>query len=103
MTDDLARLFAALADPTRLAVFEQIAAGAPMTATELSKQLPVSRQAISKHLSILDDAGLVERTRSGREVRFTARGEHLEEVVTWAAGIGAEWDARLARLRRTLG
>lgn len=95
-------MFAALADPTRLRLFERLAASGPATATELAREMPVSRQAVARHLSVLDEAGLVERSSSGREVRFAATPEHLDGVVAWVAGVGDEWDRRLERLRSVI-
>ncbi|HZD03509.1 MAG TPA: metalloregulator ArsR/SmtB family transcription factor, partial [Longimicrobiales bacterium] len=65
-------LFAALSDPTRRALFERLTARGPATATSLAAELPVSRQAVAKHLSALAAAGLVERTNVGREVHYSA-------------------------------
>lgn len=95
-------LFAALADPTRRAVFERLTEGGPASASKLAAEIPVSRQAIAKHLSTLDDAGLVERTTVGREVRYSARPAALSDVTSWVDRVGAAWDTRLARLKRTL-
>jgi DNA-binding transcriptional ArsR family regulator len=95
-------VFAALADPTRMELFERLAAVGPATATELARDLPVSRQAVAKHLGVLDEAGLVERSAHGREVRFVVTPGHLDEVVAWVTGVGSEWDQRLDRLRRAI-
>ncbi|HJR93067.1 MAG TPA: metalloregulator ArsR/SmtB family transcription factor [Acidimicrobiia bacterium] len=92
-------LFAALSDPTRRAVFERLTSQGPASATQLAAELPVSRQAVSKHLVALDEAGLVERTLVGREVRYSAVLEPLTDVTTWVSKVGDEWDARLQRLR----
>jgi DNA-binding transcriptional ArsR family regulator len=92
-------MLSALADPTRRDVFERLAGGGPATATELARFLPVSRQAVARHLAVLDEAGLVDRAAAGREVRFSARPEHLAEVVRWATDVGREWDRRMERLR----
>ncbi|MGH8928043.1 MAG: ArsR/SmtB family transcription factor [Acidimicrobiia bacterium] len=94
-------VFAALADPTRRDVLRRIAAD-PATATELARQLPISRQAISKHLNTLDEAGLVERTVSGREVRYSLRTERLTDVVGWVNEVGDAWDQRLSKLKARL-
>jgi DNA-binding transcriptional ArsR family regulator len=94
-------VFAALSDPTRLSVFETLASSGPSTATELARSLPVSRQAVAKHLGVLDDAGLVERSSAGREVRFAARPGNLGPAVDWIGQVGAG-DRRLERLRRVL-
>ncbi len=96
-------LFAALSDPTRLDIFEHLAASGPATATELAKTVPVSRQAVAKHLSVLDEVGLVERSQSGREVRYSAQPATLGSVVSWVGQVGNEWDQRLDRLRRVVG
>ena len=95
-------VFAALADSTRRDLLRRIGES-PATATELARRFPISRQAISKHLAALDDAGLVERTTAGREVRYSLRSERLDDVMGWVAEVGGEWDERLARLQRRLG
>jgi DNA-binding transcriptional ArsR family regulator len=95
-------VFAALADPTRRDLMRRIAES-PATATELARRLPISRQAVTKHLAVLDEAGLVERTTEGREVRYSLRSEKLDDLMGWVAEVGGEWDKRLARLRRRFG
>ena len=74
----------------------------PLTATTLAGELPISRQAIAKHLSLLRDAGLVHADRAGRETQFTAQPEALRDVAAWATATGQRWDDRLDRLRRQL-
>ncbi len=102
MSDDASGpVFGALADPTRRGILAAISAN-PATATELAGAMPISRQAVVKHLSALSEAGLVERERAGREVRYRISPEPLSEAVSWMAEVGGEWDERLARLRRTL-
>ena len=96
-------VFAALADPTRLEVLNRLARGGPATATELSASMPVTRQAVAKHLAALDAAGLVERQSAGREVRYTFDPGPLGEVVRWAEDVGDTWDRRLGRLSKSLG
>jgi DNA-binding transcriptional ArsR family regulator len=95
-------VFAALADPTRLEVLSRLANGGPATATELSAGMPISRQAVTKHLAALDAAGLVERHAAGREVRYTFDPEPLGDVVRWAENVGDTWDRRLGRLSRSV-
>ena len=95
-------VFAALADPTRLEVLNRLARGGPATATELSAAMPISRQAVAKHLAALDAAGLVERQASGLEVRYTFDPEPLGDVVRWAEDVGDKWDGRLGRLSQSL-
>jgi DNA-binding transcriptional ArsR family regulator len=93
-------LFAALADRTRRTILRAVAERGPVTATSLADALPVSRQAVAKHLALLRGAGLVAAERSGRETRFTAVTEPLEDLAAWAEATGHRWDDRLARLRR---
>ena len=92
-------VFAALADPTRRAVLRDVAKQGPVTATELAGRHPVSRQAVAKHLAVLQEAGLVVPERSGRENRFTASVGPLGTAERWLADAGAAWDDRLGRLQ----
>jgi DNA-binding transcriptional ArsR family regulator len=94
-------LFSALSDPTRRTVFERLTSKGPASASSLASEMPVSRQAIAKHLRLLDEAGLVEKTRFGREVRYTARVQPLKDVTSWLEDVGAAWDDRLRRLRES--
>ena len=81
-------VFGALADDTRRTVFVRVAAGGQATASELARDLPVTRQAVAKHLSLLAGAGLVESKRVGRETRFHARSEPLSDAIDWMATRG---------------
>lgn len=94
-------LLAALADPTRRAVFERLNSAGPASASKLAAELPVSRQAIAKHLNLLDSVGLVDRAEAGREVVYSARVTPLRDVAVWLETVGDEWDARLERLKRS--
>ncbi len=94
-------LLAALADPTRRAVFERLNSEGPASASKLATELPISRQAIAKHLNLLDSVGLVDRREEGRQVVYSARVAPLRDVATWLETVGDEWDTRLERLRRT--
>jgi DNA-binding transcriptional ArsR family regulator len=96
-------VFAALADPTRRSILRAVADRGPVTATALSDGLPISRQAVAKHLGLLRHAGLVAADRAGRETRFVAVGAPLGDLATWAEQTGRRWDDRLARLRDRLG
>jgi DNA-binding transcriptional ArsR family regulator len=96
---DLDAVFAALADPTRRDVVRCLA-DAPATATELSARVPVSRQAVVKHLSTLERAGLVDAARDGRNVRYRLTPAGFTDAVAWMTEVGAAWDKRLAALRR---
>ena len=90
MSDPLGQVFGALADPSRRQVIGYLSARGTATATELTGELPMTRQAVAKHLATLADAGLVESERQGRETRY-----RLTET-------GAEWDDRLDNLRQHL-
>ena len=96
-------VFSALADPTRRSVMQRVAERGSATATELAAELPITRQAVAKHLGALEDAGLVAASRLGRETRFTLTPAPLADVVAWLADVGAAWDRRLAGLERHLG
>ena len=102
MTDLTGRVFDALADPNRRYVLEVLAGRETATATELATELPVTRQAVAKHLAALSDAGLVESRRAGRETRYELTPAPLAEAMDWMASVGAQWDTRLAALRRHL-
>jgi DNA-binding transcriptional ArsR family regulator len=95
-------VFAALADPTRRSILRAVAERGPVTATTLSDGLPISRQAVAKHLSLLRRAGLVVADRAGRETQFVAVGVPLEDLAAWADETGRRWDDRLTRLRERL-
>ena len=99
---DPGRVFEALADPNRRYVVQALAERDDATATELAAELPVTRQAVAKHLAALSDAGLVESRRAGRETRYELTPEPLGAAMDWMADVGADWDARLAALRRHL-
>jgi DNA-binding transcriptional ArsR family regulator len=100
VADDVHEVLAALADPTRRRVLDAVAARGEATATALAAELPVSRQAIVKHLAVLDRAGLVSGRRHGREMRYSVRPEQLDVTARWMSARAAEWDVRLARLKR---
>jgi ArsR family transcriptional regulator, cadmium/lead-responsive transcriptional repressor len=93
-------LWAAVADPTRQRLLDALLARGDATATELAGELPVTRQAVAKHLAVLDRAGLVERRRQGREVRYAIRPEQLDAATRRLAQVAAHWDERLARIKR---
>jgi DNA-binding transcriptional ArsR family regulator len=93
------QVFSALSDPTRRRLFTRLADRGPATATELAAELPVSRQAVVKHLDALRAAELVTSVREGREVRYTVTPAPLADAVGWIADVGAQWDTRLATLQ----
>lgn len=92
-------VFAALADPTRRQVIRALSEQGPATATGLAANLPVTRQAVTKHLSALANAGLVTSSRRGREKLYQISPRPLTDAVSWMADLGARWDERLAALR----
>lgn len=94
-------LLAALADPTRRAVFERLNDRGPASASQLADELPVTRQAISKHLNLLDSVGLVDRREHGREVIYSAQVAPLADVKSWLEDVGNTWDSRLERLKQS--
>jgi DNA-binding transcriptional ArsR family regulator len=96
-------VFVALSDPTRRHLVEALAAEPGATATGLAATLPISRQAVAKHLKLLGEAGLVSRQRRGREARFELETAPLAEAVAWMGTVAAEWDEGLGRLRGVLG
>jgi DNA-binding transcriptional ArsR family regulator len=93
-------VFAALADGTRRAVLRTVVADGPITATAIAGDLPVSRQAIAKHLQILQSAGLVHAERAGRESRYEASAGSMRPAVDWIDATDAAWSRRLADLTR---
>lgn len=99
---EVGAVFAALADPTRRHLVEALAAEPGATATRLAADLPISRQAVAKHLSTLGAAGLISGRRSGREIRFELEARRLADAAGWIAAVGSEWDGRLERLRGLL-
>jgi DNA-binding transcriptional ArsR family regulator len=96
------QVFAALADRTRRDVIELIGSSGEASATQLARELPVSRQAINKHLASLAAAGLVADRRAGREVLYRLTPAPMSEAMGWMTAVGAEWDDRLAALKRHL-
>jgi DNA-binding transcriptional ArsR family regulator len=92
-------VFFALGDETRLSVVTKLGAGAALSATALSQDAEVTRQAIAKHLSVLEEAGLVTHEKQGREVLYVLESKRLEQAQTFLEGISAGWDRAIARLR----
>ena len=91
-------LWSAIGDPTRRRMVDLLLAGGG-SATTLSEQLPVTRQAVTKHLVVLDRVGLVHVTPHGRERRYEVDQAQLARAVAQLAAVGATWDARLQRIR----
>ena len=101
--DAMVDLFAALADPTRQQLLDILAARGGATATALAAGLPISRQAVVKHLAVLERAGLVVGQRRGREVRYSVQPARLNAATRWLADRAAFWDAHLAAIKRLAG
>ncbi|MHB1469234.1 MAG: ArsR/SmtB family transcription factor [Solirubrobacteraceae bacterium] len=95
-------VFAALADPTRRHVVSLLSERPSVTASALAAELPISRQAIAKHLAALVDARLLVAAHHGRETRYRLTPQPLDDAARWLAQTGARWDERLARLGHAL-
>ena len=97
---DVPELWAAVADPTRRRILSDLLARGEASATTLAGDLPVTRQAVTKQLALLDRAGLVERTRRGREVNYSVRPVQLRAASRALAEVAAEWDERLRSIKQ---
>jgi ArsR family transcriptional regulator, cadmium/lead-responsive transcriptional repressor len=93
-------LWSAVGDPTRRRLLDRLLSDGAGTATSLSEHVPVTRQAVAKHLDVLDRAGLVHATAVGREKRYRVDDAQLARAVAQLASVGATWDARLRRIKR---
>jgi DNA-binding transcriptional ArsR family regulator len=104
MSDPIGPVFAALADPTRRHVVETLVREGSTSVPALNAALPISRQAIAKHLAALGEAGLIERAAAdrGREVRYRLRPGALAPASAWLDETAAAWDDRLQRLKKTV-
>lgn len=97
-------VFAALADPTRRHIVEALTRAETVSVPALTSALPITRQAIAKHLATLHTAGLIERSPAGdgREVRYRLRAHALDPATEWLRKTDAAWDRRLSRLKRSV-
>jgi DNA-binding transcriptional ArsR family regulator len=93
-------LWSAVGDPTRRRMLDLLLLDGTGTATSLSEQLPVTRQAVAKHLAVLDRAGLVQGTQAGRERRYRVDDARLARAAAQLADVGSSWDGRLRRIAR---
>lgn len=93
-------LWSAVGDPTRRRMLDLLITAGPGTATSLSEHLPVTRQAVAKHLGVLDRVGLVNVTQSGREMRYHVDDAQFARAVAQLSAVGAGWDARLRRIKQ---
>jgi DNA-binding transcriptional ArsR family regulator len=97
---DTATLVAAVTDPMRRQVLDLLLDQGEATATALAERLPISRQGVSKHLTVLDHVGLVDRRKSGRELLFHVNVERLDRATRSLSDLADTWDKRLARIKR---
>ena len=93
-------LWSAVGDPTRRRMLDLLLTDGGGTATTLSERLPVTRQAVAKHLGVLDRVGLVHATPAGREKRYRVDQDQLARAVAQLTAVGDTWDARLQRIKR---
>ena len=93
-------LWSAIGDPTRRRMLDLLLIEGDGTATTLGQQLPVTRQAVAKHLGVLDRVGLVRATSVGRERRYRVDDAQLARAVAQLSSVGSAWDARLQRIKR---
>ncbi|MBC7593851.1 MAG: winged helix-turn-helix transcriptional regulator [Kineosporiaceae bacterium] len=93
-------LWSAIGEPTRRRILDLLLADGDGTATSLSEQMPVTRQAVAKHLGVLDRVGLVRVTPAGREMRYRVDDAQLARAVAQLSTVGATWDARLRRIKQ---
>jgi DNA-binding transcriptional ArsR family regulator len=96
--EDPDEVFAALADPTRRRLLDQLSSEGPLSATDLAGNYPVSRQAVVKHLNALAAAGLLRPERRGREVLYGVVPGSLGRATDWLTDVGSRWDRRLGAL-----
>jgi DNA-binding transcriptional ArsR family regulator len=94
-----ASIFAALGDETRLALVGKLADGTPQSIARLSAGLSLTRQAITKHLRVLEDAGIIASRRAGRESQFAFQPEPFKELGAYLEQVSSQWDDALTRLK----
>ena len=97
---DLSAVFAALADPTRLMLIERLGNGESRSIAALSKNGTITRQAVTKHLAVLEQAGLGTRERTGRESRYRLHPAPLTDARAYLESVSLQWEDALQRLRR---
>lgn len=97
-TEEATAIFRALGDPTRLEMMQVLGEGSGATATELAVRLPITRQAVAKHVTVLSEAGLLEREQRGRAVVYHVQPDVMTEAADWLLRASVAWDVRLADL-----
>lgn len=98
--DDAGAVFSALSDPTRREVIRRLSQVGPTTLAQLAAEIPVTRQAVSKHLLVLEEAGLVQVTGDSRRRQYRLTPQPLGDAMDWMVDVGVGWDERLDALRR---
>jgi DNA-binding transcriptional ArsR family regulator len=93
-------LWSAIADPSRRQVLDLLVSNDAVSASWLAGRVPFSRQAVSKHLVVLERAGLISRRKQGREVLYQVQASRLDQATRAMAGLAAQWDRRLATIKR---
>ena len=93
-------LWSAIADPSRRRVLDLLVSNGDVSASWLAGHVPFSRQAVSKHLAVLEQAGLVSRRKEGREVLYQVEADRLDQATRAMTGLAAQWDRRLATIKR---
>jgi DNA-binding transcriptional ArsR family regulator len=93
-------LWSAIADPSRRRVLDLLVSNGAVSASWLAGQVPFSRQAVSKHLVVLEEAGLVSRRKQGREVLYQVEADRLDQAARAMAELAAQWDRRLSAIKR---
>jgi DNA-binding transcriptional ArsR family regulator len=93
-------LWSAIGDPSRRRVLDLLVSNGEVSASWLAGHVPFSRQAVSKHLVVLEQAGLVSRRKRGREVLYQVEADRLDEATQAMAAVAAQWDGRLAAIKR---
>ena len=94
------RLWSAIAGPSRRRVLDRLVRDAESTASSLAGQVPFSRQAVTKHLAVLEQAGLINRRKRGREVRYRVDPRRLDDATRATSQLARDWDRRLATIKR---
>jgi ArsR family transcriptional regulator, cadmium/lead-responsive transcriptional repressor len=93
-------LWSAIGDPSRRRVLDLLVSSGEATASRLAGQVPFSRQAVSKHLTVLEQAGLISRRKEGREVRYRVDPQRLDDATSAMAAVARDWDRRLGAIKR---
>ena len=102
ISQDVSQTFAALGDPTRMAILSRLAAQGDLTVQEIAEPFAMSLPAVSQHLKVLERAGLIARRRDGQKRPCSLRAERLAQATRWLNHTREAWDARFDRLERFL-